>query len=196
MRRLLWIDIPPGTLLDDVFVPMSLVMRGWRIGFSFDAHAFDQRTFDADGEAVRKTRTLTANLQLFSLLPGILSPRRNPVALQFVGHKLLRLLTPVLSALAISSGGVAVVAMRDRIGVAGWLAIALVGLLLIAIPPTRRRIGNTAPLGASDAVGCAAGALQRSDRALVGVGDAAIRHRHHNHRCPGLLRKRTRLNHL
>lgn len=98
MRRQLWVPIPDGTLLDDVFVPMSLVLRGYRVGFSYAAQAYDVRSFSSKAEETRKTRTLTGVLQLIALLPETLS-RRNPVVLQFVMHKLARLATPLLIAL-------------------------------------------------------------------------------------------------
>ncbi len=140
MRRELWTPIPAGTLLDDVFVPMSLVLRGWRVGFLPTAHAFDQRAFNADAEADRKTRTLTGVLQLVTLLPGLLSPVRNPVALQFIAHKLLRLLTPLLTLLALLAGTGAVLPTLARLGTVGWAMLGGMALLLVAVEPSRRRL--------------------------------------------------------
>lgn len=139
-RRALWPIVPASTLLDDVFVPMSLVLAGHRVGFTYDARAFDGRTFDSTNEGVRKTRTLTGVLQLRQLLPDIMSPRRNPIWAQFVAHKLLRLLTPLLAA---------VFALSTLVLVAqfSWQATAMQrGAILGAIvvlfvwPPTRRRL--------------------------------------------------------
>jgi cellulose synthase/poly-beta-1,6-N-acetylglucosamine synthase-like glycosyltransferase len=96
MRRDCWSALPAGLILDDVFVPMQAVLRGWRVGFRRDAVAVDPRAFSAAGEGSRKTRTLTGVYQLCALLPAILSPRRNPIWFQFVCHKLLRMATPLL----------------------------------------------------------------------------------------------------
>jgi cellulose synthase/poly-beta-1,6-N-acetylglucosamine synthase-like glycosyltransferase len=101
-RRQTWPIIPVGALLDDVFVPMSLVLAGYRVGFCYAARAEDVRTFDVEAEAQRKTRTLTGVLQLQHLLPDILS-RANPVIVQYTMHKLARLLTPFLLALGMLS---------------------------------------------------------------------------------------------
>jgi biofilm PGA synthesis N-glycosyltransferase PgaC len=139
-RRALWPVLPAGTLLDDVFVPMSLAMSGHRIGFSYDAHAFDVRTFDSKNEGVRKTRTLTGVMQLRELIPGLLSPRRNPIFWQFVAHKLLRLLTPLFAALfALSFAWIVALWLLSASATARWGVLALAALLLI-LPPTRRRI--------------------------------------------------------
>ena len=37
---------------------------------------------------------MVGNIQLIGVIPGLLSPVRNPVFMRFVSHKLLRLLTP------------------------------------------------------------------------------------------------------
>jgi cellulose synthase/poly-beta-1,6-N-acetylglucosamine synthase-like glycosyltransferase len=96
MRRRLWEPLPPGLILDDLYVPMLLILNGWRVEFSDRATAVDARAFGDAQEGSRKTRTLTGVLQLCRWLPGVVSVRRNPVWLQFVFHKLLRLLTPWL----------------------------------------------------------------------------------------------------
>lgn len=111
MHRSLWQPLPTGLLLDDLYVPMRLVLQGKRVGFTEKARAHDLRRFAPEQEYRRKMRTLTGVLQVCAWLPGVLNPLRNPLWVQFVFHKLLRLLTPYLafaaaSALAWTSIGV------------------------------------------------------------------------------------------
>lgn len=105
MRRADWEPLPPGLILDDVYVPMRLVLRGRRIGFEPAARAHDDRRFTPARELQRKARTLTGVLQLCAWLPDVLVPGRNPIWAQFVFHKLLRFATPYLVLLAALSGG-------------------------------------------------------------------------------------------
>jgi len=94
IRRASWTDLPPDTLLDDVLIPMRVVLNGYRVVFAERARAFDRAAGDADTEARRKIRTLAGNFQLLKLEPRLLLPWRNPVWLQFVSHKLGRLFVP------------------------------------------------------------------------------------------------------
>jgi len=96
LRRDDWVDLPAHVILDDVFTPMAIVMGGKRVRFVEDATAIETRSVSMDQEYARKVRTLTGVLQLCAWLPATLSPRRNPIWLQFWIHKLLRLLTPYL----------------------------------------------------------------------------------------------------
>jgi poly-beta-1,6-N-acetyl-D-glucosamine synthase len=95
MRRKLWRPLPHGLLLDDVFAPMQVVLRGLRVGYADDARAIEQRHSAPAGEYLRKVRTLTGVIQLCTLLPEVLSPAHNPIWVQFVMHKLMRMLMPV-----------------------------------------------------------------------------------------------------
>ena len=95
IRRELFTEIPPGTILDDVFVPVQVVRAGKRVVFQPKAIAFD-RLFSAKGkEFGRKVRTLTGNYQLARLAPWLLSPL-NPLFFRFLSHKLMRLFVPFL----------------------------------------------------------------------------------------------------
>ena len=94
MRRTLWQPLPPDTILDDVLGPMRVVLRRHRVLFDGTAHAFDETASDAAVETRRKVRTLAGNFQLLTLEPRLLLPIVNPVWLQFVSHKLGRLLVP------------------------------------------------------------------------------------------------------
>jgi cellulose synthase/poly-beta-1,6-N-acetylglucosamine synthase-like glycosyltransferase len=96
MRRALWKPLPSGLILDDLYVPMQVVLHGKRVGFCPAAIASETRRTTPALEYHRKVRTLAGNVQLCMWLPSVLSPRRNPIWMQFVAHKLLRLTTPVL----------------------------------------------------------------------------------------------------
>ena len=56
--------------------------------------AYDRLPARTSDEFRRKVRTLAGNFQLATLLPGALLPWRNPIWLQFLSHKLLRLAVP------------------------------------------------------------------------------------------------------
>jgi biofilm PGA synthesis N-glycosyltransferase PgaC len=86
--------LPEGTLIDDVLIPMRIVLAGKRCVFEPRARVFDRVPCCADVEYRRKVRTLAGNFQLLVLMPQLLMPRRNPVWLQFVSHKVARLLVP------------------------------------------------------------------------------------------------------
>jgi hypothetical protein len=77
-----------------VLTPMRAVLDGYRVVFSEHAHAFDRAAADAAAEHRRKIRTLAGNVQILSLEPRLLVPLVNPVWLQYVSHKLGRLLVP------------------------------------------------------------------------------------------------------
>jgi cellulose synthase/poly-beta-1,6-N-acetylglucosamine synthase-like glycosyltransferase len=95
MRKHLWKPLPAGLLLDDLYGPMQMALDGMRVGFAENAIAIEQRSAAPAGEYRRKVRTLTGVLQVCAWLPAVLSPGRNPIWLQFVIHKLLRMATPL-----------------------------------------------------------------------------------------------------
>jgi biofilm PGA synthesis N-glycosyltransferase PgaC len=103
VRRELLSTVPPGTILDDVYIPMQVVRQGKRVIFDSRARAWDLPNLGAAREFSRKVRTLSGNYQLIQLAPWLLS-RQNPVRFEFVSHKLMRLAIPfALAALLVSS---------------------------------------------------------------------------------------------
>jgi biofilm PGA synthesis N-glycosyltransferase PgaC len=106
IRRELYEEIPPGTILDDVFVPMRVVKAGKRVVFQPSAIARDRLFSQKGKEFSRKVRTLTGNYQLLRLEPWLLSPE-NPLLFRFVCHKLLRLVVPLFLALMLISSAMA-----------------------------------------------------------------------------------------
>jgi cellulose synthase/poly-beta-1,6-N-acetylglucosamine synthase-like glycosyltransferase len=94
LRRSLWRPLPLGTILDDVLAPMRAVLAGKRVVFEPTARAFDYTSANADAETRRKIRTLAGNVQILWFEPRLLVPVLNPVWLQYVSHKVGRLLVP------------------------------------------------------------------------------------------------------
>lgn len=116
LRRSLWRPLPANTLLDDVLAPMRAVLAGHRVVFDDRAIAYDRAAADAGAEARRKTRTLAGNYQILAQEPRLLLPIANPVWLQYVSHKVGRLVVPwALVGVLISSAVLA----RD-----GWIYAA------------------------------------------------------------------------
>lgn len=94
LRRRCWSPLPETTLLDDVLAPMRAVLSGCRIVFEEGAVAYDRASADAAAESRRKTRTLAGNYQILAQEPRLLVPFANPVWLQYVSHKIGRLVVP------------------------------------------------------------------------------------------------------
>lgn len=140
MPRRLWKPLPANLILDDLYVPLRLGLDGYRIEFTPAARARDVRRFAPAQEYRRKVRTLTGNIQVCAWLPGVLNPARNPIWLQFICHKLLRLLTPylvMLAALGIAWSLISMLLSRQG-GPQGLVATAVAGALLCLVPRVRR----------------------------------------------------------
>ena len=95
IRRELFVPIPTRIVLDDMFVPLQIIRKGYRAILDESAKAYDQAADSPREEHRRKTRTLFGNYQIFGLFPGLFNPLRSPVAIQLFSHKLLRVLIPL-----------------------------------------------------------------------------------------------------
>ncbi|HBO44160.1 MAG TPA: glycosyl transferase [Planctomycetaceae bacterium] len=96
VRREVFHGVPEGTVLDDVYWPLRVIMQGYRVIHDSNAKAFDRLPDKACDEFRRKVRTLSGNFQLMALLPSVLLPWKNRVWWQFVSHKTMRLAVPWL----------------------------------------------------------------------------------------------------
>jgi len=94
IRRELYPIAPENVILDDMYIPLKIIQRGYRAVFEARAQVFDQVAEDPQEEYSRKVRTLYGNFQLFMLLPEMLLLWKSPIAIQLLSHKLLRVLIP------------------------------------------------------------------------------------------------------
>ena len=119
LRRCHLEPLPADIILDDVWIPMKLRLRGLRILLAENAIARDQAFPDAR-EFRRKVRTLAGNYQIFWRMPRLLIPFLNPSWFETISHKVARLVCP-------------------------WLLLVLfvacvIGEVEVATPPTERYI--------------------------------------------------------
>lgn len=92
MRRRLAQPIPPGTLVDDMYLPLGAFFEGYRIILDDSAIAYDFPTQLAS-EFRRKVRTLAGVYQVIGQYPRLLTPW-NRMWLHFLSHKFARLVMP------------------------------------------------------------------------------------------------------
>jgi biofilm PGA synthesis N-glycosyltransferase PgaC len=102
IRRDLMVAMPPETLLDDLYIPLSAFFKGFRLVVEPAAKAYDDPT-SLSTEFRRKVRTLAGNYQILQQYPYLLTTR-NRMWIHYVSYKLGRLLLPFsLIAIALSS---------------------------------------------------------------------------------------------
>ncbi|WP_437690416.1 glycosyltransferase family 2 protein [Sorangium sp. So ce176] len=153
--------LPEGVILDDMWVPMRLRLEGREILFAQDAIAYDD-AFGDEREFGRKVRTLAGNYQLFSLLPALLVPFRNPSWLEVFSHKVLRLVCPwALVALLITS-------------TAAWVGAEASGDVSWTLYAARALFGGQAAFYLLAVLGGVAGKLGALARTFVVLNAAAV----------------------
>lgn len=131
--------LPPGTILDDVLLPMQIVRKGFRVIFDSRARAWDSPDLGEGREFSRKVRTLSGNYQLLQLAPWLLSSK-NAIRFEFVSHKLSRLVVPfALLALLTASVFLPQPVYRAALGAQlAFYALSLAALAGIKIGPLSR----------------------------------------------------------
>jgi poly-beta-1,6-N-acetyl-D-glucosamine synthase len=94
IRKNLFKDLPAEILLDDVLIPLNVILQGFRVIFDESAKAYDSVSANIQGEWKRKVRTLAGNWQLVSegsLLKQALTHR---FLYRLFWHKVARLIVP------------------------------------------------------------------------------------------------------
>jgi poly-beta-1,6-N-acetyl-D-glucosamine synthase len=154
IRRELYRRIPADTILDDVYIPMRIVLRGQRAVFDGAARAYDHVSATPEIEYGRKVRTLMGNFQLLAQMPALLSPMRNPVWVQFMSHKVARLFVPYVLLVLLAAN------LFEREGPYAWLLAAqsiwyfltVAGRLLSRPDPMSHSVSHSVSQSVSQAV--------------------------------------------
>lgn len=94
IKRKLFPQIPPRFFMEDFFVSLSVIDKGYQLLFNADALCFEDVSTDKNEEFKRKVRISIGNFQNLSHFKGLVIKRFNPVGFSFLSHKILRWLTP------------------------------------------------------------------------------------------------------
>jgi len=144
VRRVLFRPIPRGVLLDDLYWPLRVVMQGRRVVYDERALAYDRLPDRPTDELRRKVRTLSGNFQLAAMLPQALLPWRNPIWVQFVSHKILRLIIPWILLAVFCASGLVHTPLYLAVFLAQLLFYALAASALAGGPASGSRLGTVA----------------------------------------------------
>ena len=94
IRKEHYTPIPESILLDDVLIPMKVVLKGYRVVFESTAIAYDHISQNTQQEWRRKIRTLAGNWQLVSMFRELILPMKNRIYFEYYSHKIFRLIVP------------------------------------------------------------------------------------------------------
>lgn len=94
MPRKLWEACPPDTIIDDFYIPMRLMMKGWKTVYAPAAIAEEDLPPKAIDEFGRRIRIGAGNFQALSRCLPMLNPMIGLSAWVFFSHKVLRWLGP------------------------------------------------------------------------------------------------------
>lgn len=94
VRHNLYVPIPEDSLLDDVYLPLSIHLQGYRLVLEEEAIAIDEPT-GLGSEFRRKVRTQAGIVQLITSFPGLFGSG-NRMRFHFLSLKVGRLLLPYL----------------------------------------------------------------------------------------------------
>ncbi len=91
IRTTLYENIPADTLIEDFYLTMTVLRKGYRIAYAADAYALEGASVSVGEELKRKIRIAAGGLQASWRLRDLLNPFRYGVfSWQFFSHKVLR----------------------------------------------------------------------------------------------------------
>ncbi|WP_295673230.1 glycosyltransferase family 2 protein [uncultured Mucilaginibacter sp.] len=98
VRRSLYRDVEPDTVLDDFMISMLIALQGYRIVYEPQAYALETASENVTEELKRKIRIAAGGIQSILRLKSLFNPFRYPVlSFQYISHRVLRwTVTPFL----------------------------------------------------------------------------------------------------
>lgn len=98
VRTELYEDVPRNIIIEDFFLSMRIVERGFRVVYEPDAYAMETSSASVKEEQKRKVRIAAGGIQSIVKLYGLLNVfKYGVVTFQYVSHRVLRwTLTPLL----------------------------------------------------------------------------------------------------
>lgn len=103
VRRSLYKEVEPDTILDDFMISMLIAQQGYRIIYEPDAYASELSSDNIKEELKRKVRIAAGGIQSILRLKKLMTPFEHPLLwFQYVSHRVLRwTVTPFLMILVL-----------------------------------------------------------------------------------------------
>jgi biofilm PGA synthesis N-glycosyltransferase PgaC len=116
VRRALYEDVPPDTILDDFMISMLIAQKGYRIVYEPMAYATESGSESIPEELKRKIRIAAGGIQSILRLKQLLNPMNNFVlSFQYISHRVLRwTVTPFLMIVALIANAFIVAGIHSR----------------------------------------------------------------------------------
>lgn len=106
IRKSLFAKVPQGYFMDDFFITMSVIQKGYNISFAENALCYEDVPDNRIEEFRRKTRISIGNYQNMAHYWRMLFNPLHRVFFHFISHKFIRWMTPFLMILALICGWV------------------------------------------------------------------------------------------
>lgn len=96
IRRELYTDIPENIINDDTAITFNIVNKGYRVVYEPEAISMEEASIVLKDDFNVKVRMVYGGYQTLSFFSDMLFPPRDYFTFQFLSHKLLRWIMPVL----------------------------------------------------------------------------------------------------
>lgn len=102
IRKELWENVNPGIILDDFYISLKVVEKGYHLAYTPNAYAEEDASMDMNDEWKRKIRIAAGGFQSVFLLKGLFSFQHFTFSWQYFSHRVMRwLITPTAMLLAL-----------------------------------------------------------------------------------------------
>jgi cellulose synthase/poly-beta-1,6-N-acetylglucosamine synthase-like glycosyltransferase len=121
MRRELFAPPPDRIVHDDMYLTLSIIAGGHRVVYECDATSAEYASKTLKDEFHLKVRYASAGYQALAAFPGLFIPPRSLFAWQFLAHKFLRWIAPLL-VIVLFASSIALTAPFYRLALAAQVA--------------------------------------------------------------------------
>lgn len=128
LRRDLWKGCPPEIVVEDLYIPLRLLMEGWRVVFEPTALAYEDLPPALADEFGRRVRIGAGDYQILARCLGLLNPSHGLAAWVFFSHKVLRWVAPLFMI-----GAMLAVLVLVMLGAPGALLVLAGGACIVAV---------------------------------------------------------------
>ncbi|HHB1592181.1 TPA: glycosyltransferase family 2 protein [Vibrio campbellii] len=133
-RTDLFEPLEPEIINDDFILPMRIVLQGYASVYEPKMLAIELEESSDDSDFKRRLRISAGNMQQFLKLKRLLLPRYRGTAFAFLSGKVLRLATPYLMIMCLTSSILLIEHPAFQLLLAGQLAVYFVALITYLIP--------------------------------------------------------------